>query len=133
MNTRVVFMGSPDFALPTLEELHKNTQVVGVVTQPDRPAGRGRIPMPCPVKQLADQLGIPVFQPLSLRKTGVIEQLKAWQPDLIVVAAFGQILPKSVLALPPKAASMSTRRCCRAGAALHPSRQPSWPGTSAVA
>ena len=121
MNTRVVFMGSPDFALPTLEELHKNTQVVGVVTQPDRPAGRGRIPMPCPVKQLADQLGIPVFQPLSLRKTGVIEQLKAWQPDLIVVAAFGQILPKSVLALPLKG-------CIN----VHASLLPRWRGASPI-
>jgi methionyl-tRNA formyltransferase len=121
MDTRVVFMGSPDFALPTLEALHKNTRVVGVVTQPDRPAGRGRLPMPSPVKQLADKLGIPVFQPLSLRKPGVLEQLEAWQPDLIVVAAFGQILPKSVLALPPKG-------CIN----VHASLLPRWRGASPI-
>ncbi|MGV7976229.1 MAG: methionyl-tRNA formyltransferase [Anaerolineaceae bacterium] len=121
MDTRVVFMGSPDFALPTLEALHKNTRVVGVVTQPDRPAGRGRLPMPSPVKQLADKLGIPVFQPLSLRKPGALEQLAAWQPDLIVVAAFGQILPKSVLALPPKG-------CIN----VHASLLPRWRGASPI-
>lgn len=121
MNARVIFMGSPDFALPTLEELHNNTQVVGVVTQPDRPAGRGRQPMPCPVKQLADHLRIPVFQPLSLRKPGALEQLEAWQPDLIVVAAFGQILPKSVLALPPKG-------CLN----VHASLLPRWRGASPI-
>ena len=77
--------------------------------------------MPCPVKQMADRLGIPVFQPLSLRKPGVLEQLEAWQPDLIVVAAFGQILPKSVLALPPKG-------CIN----VHASLLPRWRGASPI-
>ena len=93
-------MGSPEFALPSLRLLAKNYQVVGVVTQPDRASGRGReIRMP-PVKHLALELGIPVMQPDKLRQPEAMEQLREWNPELIVVAAFGQILKKDVLDLP---------------------------------
>src|SRR6185503_15202544 len=98
--TRVVFMGSPDFALPTLQTLADHYNVVGVVTQPDRASGRGRERKAPPVKMLALQLEIPVIQPEKLRLPEAMEQLRGWAPDLIVVAAFGQILKKDVLELP---------------------------------
>jgi methionyl-tRNA formyltransferase len=94
-------MGSPDFALPTLKALAEQYEVVGVVTQPDRASGRGRELKPPPVKLLAQELNIPVIQPEKLRQPEAMEQLRAWHPDLIVVAAFGQILRKDVLDLPP--------------------------------
>jgi methionyl-tRNA formyltransferase len=100
MSIRIVFMGSPDFALPILSALAKKYQVVGVVTQPDRASGRGRELKPPPVKALALELNIPVMQPEKLRAPEAMEQLRAWTPDLIVVAAFGQILKKDVLELP---------------------------------
>lgn len=97
---KIVFMGSPDFALPSLHALAQQYQVVGVVTQPDRASGRGRgIKMP-PVKTLALELGIPVIQPEKLRQPDAMEHFGMWSPDLIVVAAFGQILKKDVLDLP---------------------------------
>ena len=93
-------MGSPEFALPGLRALAQNYPVVGVVTQPDRGSGRGReIKMP-PVKTLALELGLPVMQPEKLRAPEAMEQLRTWNPDLVVVAAFGQILKKDVLDLP---------------------------------
>lgn len=93
-------MGSPEFALPSLRALAQNYEVVGVVTQPDRASGRGReIKMP-PVKALSLELGIPVMQPDKLRLPESMAQLREWNPDLIVVAAFGQILKKDVLELP---------------------------------
>jgi methionyl-tRNA formyltransferase len=98
--TRIVFMGSPDFALPSLRALVKQYEVVGVVTQPDRVSGRGRELKPPPVKTLARELGLPVIQPEKLKQPEAMEQLRAWAPDLIVVAAFGQILKKDVLDLP---------------------------------
>ena len=93
-------MGSPDFALPTLSTLAKSHQVVGVITQPDRASGRGRELKSPPVKTLALELNIPVMQPEKLRMPEPMEQLRAWAPELIVVAAFGQILKKDVLELP---------------------------------
>lgn len=93
-------MGSPDFALPTLKALAGQYDVVGVVTQPDRASGRGRELKAPPVKSLARELSIPVMQPEKLRLPEAMEQLRAWAPDLIVVAAFGQILKKDVLELP---------------------------------
>lgn len=93
-------MGSPEFAIPSLEALHNKYQVVGVVTQPDRPSGRGKLLTPPPVKLLAERLGLPVIQPQRLREPEAQAQLQAWAPDLIVVAAFGQILRASVLDLP---------------------------------
>lgn len=101
MDIRTVFMGSPDFALPSLKTLAAQYPVVGVVTQPDRPAGRGRVLTPPPVKLLAQELNIPVIQPERLSEPGAFEQLQDWRPELIVVAAFGQILRRNVLALPP--------------------------------
>jgi methionyl-tRNA formyltransferase len=100
MSIKIVFMGSPDFALPTLSALAKVYQVVGVVTQPDRASGRGRELKAPPVKSLAVELNIPVIQPEKLKQPEALEQLRAWAPDLIVVAAFGQILRKDVLDLP---------------------------------
>jgi len=92
-------MGSPEFALPVLMSLMERYQVVGVVTQPDRPAGRGRVVTPPPVKAAALAHGVPVIQPERMREPGVFEQLVDWQADAIVVAAFGQILRKNVLDL----------------------------------
>jgi len=100
MKLRIVFMGSPDFAIPSLNVLAENYTVVGVVTQPDRPAGRGRDLTPPPVKVLAQQHGLPFIQPDKLRQPEALEQLRLWHPDLIVVAAFGQILRTEVLDLP---------------------------------
>ena len=98
--TKLVFMGSPDFALPSLRALAEQYDVVGVVTQPDRASGRGRELKAPPVKRLALELGIPVMQPEKLRLPEAMEQLGAWNPELIVVAAFGQILKKDVLEMP---------------------------------
>lgn len=100
MSNKVVFMGSPDFALSSLRQLAQNYQVVGVVTQPDRASGRGRERKAPPVKMLSQELNIPVIQPEKLREPKAMEQLHEWNPDLIVVAAFGQILKKDVLELP---------------------------------
>jgi methionyl-tRNA formyltransferase len=101
MDIRVVFMGSPEFALPALQALADNFRVVGAVTKPDRPAGRGQELTPPPVKILAQDLGLEVIQPATLREPTAVEQLQVWQPDVIVVAAFGQILRPNVLDLPP--------------------------------
>jgi methionyl-tRNA formyltransferase len=98
--TKVVFMGSPDFSLGSLRALATHYDVVGVVTQPDRESGRGRELKSPPVKILALELGIPIMQPEKLRAPEAMDQLRAWAPDLIVVAAFGQILKKDVLELP---------------------------------
>jgi methionyl-tRNA formyltransferase len=100
MTTRIVFMGSPDFALPSLQELADNFSVVGVVTQPDRPAGRGRKLTSPPVKVLGGELGLPIIQPKVLKEPQAMAQLLNWLPDLVVVAAFGQILRPEVLNLP---------------------------------
>jgi methionyl-tRNA formyltransferase len=99
-SVRIVFMGSPDFAVPALEALAAHYLVTGVVTQPDRPAGRGGILKPPAIKQTALRLGLPIIQPEKLRQPEAMEQLQAWAPDLIVVAAFGQILRPVVLDLP---------------------------------
>lgn len=100
MPINIVFMGSPDFALPSLRALTQHYHVVGVVTQPDRASGRGRELKPPPVKTLALELGLPIIQPQKLREPEAMAQLQAWNPDLIIVAAFGQILKKDVLDLP---------------------------------
>ncbi|MFO7982719.1 MAG: methionyl-tRNA formyltransferase [Desulfuromonadales bacterium] len=98
---RTVFMGTPDFALETLKGLiEAGVDLCAVYTQPDRPSGRGRKLTPPPVKVLAEQHDIPVFQPPKLRAPEAVEQLRELEPDLIVVVAFGQILPKSVLEIP---------------------------------
>jgi len=94
-------MGSPDFAVPVLTALAGAYPLAGVITQPDRPAGRGLTLVPPPVKEAAQALGIPVLQPEKLRAPEALSRLRAWSPDLIVVAAFGQILRPEVLELPP--------------------------------
>lgn len=102
MNIRTVFMGSPDFAVPTLHALAGDGRytLVGVVTQPDRPAGRHMTLTPPAVKVAAEALGVPVIQPEKLRQPEAMDQLQAWDPHLIVVAAFGQILRPAVLDMP---------------------------------
>lgn len=99
---RVVFMGTPDFAVPTLEKLIECHQVVGVFTRTDKPKGRGQKLQFTPVKEKALENGIPVFQPKSLKMNSeAIDILKELKPDVIVVAAYGMILPKEILELPP--------------------------------
>ncbi len=98
---QIVFMGTPDFSVPILQALIQHHDVTGVVTQPDRPAGRNRQLRPSPIKTIALDAGIPVFQPEKLRRAEAVEHLKQWpQPDAYVVAAFGQILPQTVLDIP---------------------------------
>ncbi len=98
---RTVFMGSPDFAVPALRALSAaQYPITGVITQPDRPAGRGNALTPPPVKVAALELGLEICQPEKLRAPESMQQLRAWNPDLIVVAAFGQILRPEVLTLP---------------------------------
>lgn len=98
---RVVFMGTPDFAVPALKQLGAaGYPVVAVVTQPDRPRGRGKKVHPSPVKQAALELNLPVLQPQRVKEAEFIQTLKKLAPDVIVVAAFGQILPKEILQLP---------------------------------
>jgi len=97
---RIVFMGTPEFAVPSLKALcDAGYDVVGVFTQPDRPKGRGNKVIASPVKQVAVEKGIPVFQPVRIRKDGV-EDLKSLAPDLCVTAAFGQILSQEILDIP---------------------------------
>ena len=99
---RVVFMGTPEFAVPSLSALAgAGHEVVLVITQPDRPKGRGKKMTPPPVKVRAEELGIPVFQPERIKRPEAVEEIVKAAPELIVVAAFGQILPKSVLDIPP--------------------------------
>ena len=98
---RIIFMGTPDFACPTLQKLiERGENLVAVVTQPDRPKGRGQKLMPPPVKELAEKQGIPVYQPLKVRDPEFVEIVRALEPDVIVVVAFGQILPKALLEIP---------------------------------
>jgi methionyl-tRNA formyltransferase len=95
-------MGTPEFACPTLQKLvDRNDQIVAVVTQPDRPRGRGQHLMPPPVKELALRHVIPVYQPPKVRAPEFIELIRSLAPDVIVVVAFGQILPKALLDIPP--------------------------------
>lgn len=121
MNTRIVFMGSPEFAIPVLKSLNDHFHVVGVVTQPDRPAGRGKVLTPPPVKKLALELNIPFIQPQRLKDAEAMQQLHEWRPEVIVVAAFGQILRQAVLSLPPYG-------CVN----VHASLLPRWRGAAPV-
>jgi methionyl-tRNA formyltransferase len=99
---RIVFMGSPRFAVPTLKALVLNSyNVVAVYTQPNRPAGRGRAIILPPIKEAALKMGLPVVQVTGFGSAGVLEELRDFQPDVIVVCAFGQILPQAVLDIPP--------------------------------
>jgi methionyl-tRNA formyltransferase len=98
---RVVFFGSPEFAVPSLSAVAARHQVLAVVTQPDRPAGRGKKLAPPPVKELAVRLGLPVEQPTTLKDGALAATLAALKPDLFVVVAYGRILPPSLLTVPP--------------------------------
>ncbi len=120
---RVVFMGTPEFAVPSLERLLLNHYtVVAVYTQPDKPAGRGRALVPSPVKKVAQNWGLPVVQPASLKTEEAVRQLAEFKPEVIVVAAFGQILPPPVLDIP--------RHSC---INIHASRLPRYRGAAPVA
>lgn len=98
---KIVFMGTPEFAVNSLRALIQYHEVIGVVTQPDRPAGRGNDMRLSPIKQVALEHHIPVFQPEKIRKPEAIDQLAQWDADAYVVAAFGQILPQRLLDIPP--------------------------------
>jgi len=97
---RVVFMGTPEFAVPSLDALARTEEVVLVVTNPDRPAGRGQALTAPPVKREAQRLGIPVFQPEKARGPESVARIAGERPELIVVVAYGQILPPSILDIP---------------------------------
>jgi len=120
---RIVYMGTPEFAVSPLEQLvHKQYPIVAVYTQPDKPAGRGRAPAPSPIKVAALGWKLLVVQPASLKEVGAIEQLASFQPEVIVVAAYGQILPQTVLEIPKHG-------CVN----IHPSLLPKYRGASPVA
>jgi methionyl-tRNA formyltransferase len=119
---RIVFAGTPQFALPALHALSRSPhRLVGVLTQPDRPAGRGRTTQPSPVKQLAEQLALPLSQPARLDQPEQCAQLIDWAPDLLVVVAYGLLLPPAVLALPPLG-----------GINVHASILPRWRGAAPI-
>ena len=97
---RVIFMGTPNFAVPSLEALLQHHEVVLVVTQPDKPKGRGKKMAFSPIKECALQHNIPVLQPAKVREPEFVEKLREYQPDLIAVTAFGQILTEDILSIP---------------------------------
>ena len=114
-------MGTPEFAVPTLLKLIETQEVVGIVTQPDRPAGRGQALRPSPVKAAAASHSIPLYQPKSLKAPETSQPIREWNPDVIVVAAFGQILRPHLLNLPPHG-------CLN----VHASLLPRWRGASPI-
>jgi len=118
---KIVFMGTPDFAVQTLQALIAHHDLIGIVTQPDRPAGRSRQIQPSPIKQVAVNAGIPVLQPERIRRPEAIAELKQWSPDVYIVAAFGQILPQSVLDIPP-----------HGSVNVHASLLPRWRGAAPI-
>ncbi len=122
MVERVMFMGTPQFAVPSLKAVAEQYDIVAVVTQPDRPASRGRKPTAPPVKKAAVALGLPVLQPETLRDEEVVGKLGELAPRVIVVAAYGQILRPEVLAIPPAGIIN-----------VHPSLLPKYRGASPIA
>jgi methionyl-tRNA formyltransferase len=117
---RILFMGTPAFALPALEMLHTNNYLlIGVVTQPDRPQGRGQKEVAPPVKILAQKFGLPVFQPEKIKDESFLKIFSNLKPDMVVVAAFGQILPKLIIDSPPL-------KCLN----IHPSLLPKYRGAA---
>lgn len=119
---RIVFAGTPDFAVPGLEALIASEhEVVAVYTQPDRPKGRGRMMTPPPVKVAAQKAGVPVLQPINLEEKADVDQLRAFKPDYLVVAAYGLLLSEEVLAIPTKLAIN-----------VHASLLPRWRGASPI-
>ena len=118
---KIIFWGTPEFAVPSLRALIAGHEVVAVVTQPDRPAGRHRALRASPVKRLARSANIPVIQPRKIVEEASIEALRAWDADVYVVAAFGQILPQAILDLPSHGAVN-----------VHASLLPRWRGAAPV-
>lgn len=126
----VVFMGTPDFAVPSLRALvEAGFPIQAVITQPDRPRGRGHRLTPSPVKAAALELGLPVHQPERLAEPEVLEWLDRLAPEAVVVVAFGQKIPPGSSSCPPWAASTSTPPSCPATGGRPPSPGPSWPAT----
>lgn len=124
--SRLVFMGTPEFAVPILDALTRTEHsIVGVYTRPDQPAGRGKQLHISPIKQLALARGLAIFQPSTLRAPDVIAPLRALAPDLIIVAAYGLILPRDVLTIPP-------RGCINAHASLLPRHRGASPIAAAI-
>jgi len=121
MSPSLIFLGTPDFAVPVLEKLSKSFQVIGVITQPDRPSGRGRKLVPPAVKVSAESLNLEIFQPQDVNSKLSLDLIKSWNPDLITVAAFGQILSPALLALPHYG-------CLN----VHASLLPRWRGASPI-
>ena len=122
---RLLFFGSPEFAIPSLRALmespNKEDEVIGVVTQPDRPKGRGRKLTPPPVKVLAQQYNLPIYQPETVKDPTFLKEVEKIAPDLLVVVAFGQILPKALLEIPPLG-----------GINVHPSLLPKYRGAAPI-
>jgi methionyl-tRNA formyltransferase len=119
--TRIVFMGTPEFAVPILQTLSERYEVVAVYTRADKPVGRGKQIAPSPVKEFARARQLPLEQPRTLRHGAEQHLLRAYQPDVIVVAAYGMLLPKAVLETP-------TRGCVN----MHASLLPRWRGASPI-
>ena len=100
MTLRVVFLGSPAFAVPTLRALHAEFTVTGVITQPEKPGGRGRKSLPTEVKTTALAMGLPILEPTTISSAQTVTALEQWAPDVMVVVAYGKIIPQSILDLP---------------------------------
>ena len=128
MPLRLIFMGTPDFAVPTLLELVAHGhEIVAVYTRAAKPAGRGMKLQLSPVEQEARRLGIPVFTPTTLKTPEALQEFAAHQADAAVVVAYGMILPQvDSRCRQSSAASICMGRCCRAGAVLRRSTAPSW-------
>ena len=123
---RIVFMGTPEFAVPVLDALTRTTHtIVGVFTRPDQPAGRGKQLHASPIKQLAQERGLAIFQPATLRQPENVAPLRDLAPDVIIVAAYGLILPREVLAIPP-------RGCINTHASLLPRHRGAAPIAAAI-
>lgn len=121
MDLRIVFMGTPDFAVPSLAKLAENFIIAGVVSQPDRPSGRGRKLIAPPIKVATQELGLVVFQPADVNTASALKVIQEWKADLICVAAFGQLLKAELLSLPAYG-------CLN----VHASLLPRWRGASPI-
>ncbi len=126
MNSRIVFMGTPEFAVPVLDRLTQTPhEIVGVFTRLDKPAGRGGKMQASPIKQMAQSRNLPIFQPKTLKRSEEIDRLRDLKPELIIVAAYGLILPRAVLDIPP-------RGCVNTHASLLPRHRGAAPIPAAI-
>jgi methionyl-tRNA formyltransferase len=121
MKKRIVFMGSPGFAVPILQNLAGVSEIISVVTQPDQPSGRGRKIGLSAIKEASQKLRLPVLQPIKIKDSSVVDQIRELNPDVIIVAAYGQILPKEILEIPQFG-------CIN----VHASLLPRWRGASPI-